>query len=158
MLFTLECHPPEAPRHRELLEDLVAVARRPEVVESLLQYLPRVARALLAGGEPGHLEVVEGLVARTPTQMRYYRNDLASARAELAEARGDLAGAATLHAEAASAWAEHDCPLEEAHAWLGEARCRTALGEGTDAARRARDMFRDMGAEGLVPLAQRLLP
>ncbi|HEX5088977.1 MAG TPA: AAA family ATPase [Nocardioides sp.] len=159
VLFSAECHPPGTARHGELLEDLVALVRTPEAVANLLQYLPRIARVVAGGGDPDHLEVIDELVAQTPTTMRYYRNNVASARAELAEARGDLTTAVALHAEAASAWAEHECPLEEAYARLGEARCRHALGEtATDAATTVRDLFQDMGAEGLVPLAQRLLP
>jgi hypothetical protein len=69
--------------------------------------------------------------------------------------------AAKGHAEAAAGWRAFGCPIEEAHALLGAARCEAALGRTGEAAasiRRARDLGRGLGAVMVIREADRLLP
>jgi hypothetical protein len=51
-----------------------------------------------------------------------------TARAALAEAADDHSDALHLHEQAAAAWSSYACPIEEAQALLGVARCSSALG------------------------------
>lgn len=121
--------------------------------------LPHAARVCLLAGT---ITVAESLIPidGAPTYTRA-RLCLTAGRATIAEARGDVEAAAKGHAEAAAGWRAFGCPIEEAHALLGAARCEAALGRTGEAAasiRRARDLGRGLGAVMVIREADRLLP
>ena len=102
-----------------------------EHVDSRVLYLPIAVRAMIAGGD---IDLAESmLVPDDAVTAPRHRYPLLSARAAVAEARGRHAGAAEGYEEAASRWAELECPLEEGLALAGLARCRLALGRADEA-------------------------
>jgi hypothetical protein len=97
-----------------------------------------LARAMIPDGEP-----------------LYLRSKLciAASRAILAEADGDLEDASLRYVDVARAWQAYGCPLEEAHALVGAARCLNALGRAREASagvERARALARSLGARPIL--------
>jgi hypothetical protein len=103
-----------------------------------------VARAMIPEGEPNYLRS---------------RLCIAASRAMLAESDGADEEAAWLYAEAAEGLASYGWPHEEAHAQLGAARCRIALGHARDAEAalaRARELALALGALPMLAEIDRL--
>ncbi|HYK95102.1 MAG TPA: BTAD domain-containing putative transcriptional regulator [Candidatus Dormibacteraeota bacterium] len=139
-----------------LIEELERVTRGRDPSQRIHE-LPHAARICLAAGT---IDVAEALVPHrnVPTYARA-RLCLASARAISAESRCSVAEAADLHATAADGWRDFGNPLEEAHARIGQARCREALGQGDLAAGAlgvARRIGRGLGAVVLLRDADRV--
>lgn len=77
-----------------------------------------------------------------------------------AEHEGLLEPAAERFAQTASRWRAFGAPYEEAHALLGQGRCRVALGRGDDASaplRRAARLFKRLGAAPALSQTLQLL-
>jgi class 3 adenylate cyclase/tetratricopeptide (TPR) repeat protein len=110
-----------------------------------------LAEAARVGAAAGDVSAVARILADPYPPLPRAEAMRESARAVIAEAEGDLAGAHLLHRSAAERWATFGHVYEHAHALLGAARCRRALGEeprGDLAAARGR--FQALGAIPLV--------
>jgi hypothetical protein len=141
-----------------LIDELERVTRGRDPSQRVHE-LPLAARVCRASGTVAvALALIPSRGAPTYTRARLC---LASAHAEVAEARGELGPAVDLHAVAAAGWRAFGCPLEEAHALLGRARCLVALERSTEAVgsvRDARRIARRLGARQLSVEAQSLFP
>ena len=132
----------------ELLSD-------PAAYELFRQFLSRLARILAAAGE---LDLLAQIIQDTPTGMVLYDHNILAARATLAQARHEHADALSLYDEAATAWASYGYPLEQAHALIGAAQCRTALGQpARPQLVEARDILERIGARPLLAETEGLL-
>jgi class 3 adenylate cyclase/tetratricopeptide (TPR) repeat protein len=139
-----------------LVDELVSTLHDPDVDAELSQLLGRLARVLAPAG---YSSLLARIAHHTPPGLLLYDNQLLSARAIIAETEARDERAVELYAQAATAWASFHCPLEQAYALLGAARCSGAL--GTPArhrlAREARDIARQLGALPLVTEAEHQL-
>jgi DNA-binding SARP family transcriptional activator/class 3 adenylate cyclase/tetratricopeptide (TPR) repeat protein len=118
--------------------------------------LPALARSASQLGDP---ELLAQLTSSVGGQLAIQLHAVATARALEAELRGDYRRAAELYAAAASRWEGFGNRFEQAHALLGEGRCLTA---GRDhsaelSLRRARELFKDMGARSRVAECESLI-
>jgi DNA-binding SARP family transcriptional activator len=140
-----------------LIDELERVTRGRDPSQRVHE-LPLAARVCRAAGT---IAVTEALIPTrgAPTYTRA-RLCLASANAEVAETRGQPRKAVELHAVAAAGWQAFGCPLEEAHARLGMARCLLALDRAAEAVEAARDadrIGRQLGARQVTAEAERLV-
>jgi hypothetical protein len=119
-------------------------ARLPELVRCALS----LGDAVLAG------RLADGVEPRTPLVER----SLYTVRAALAEV-DDPERAAALFADVAARWQEFGQLPEQAHALLGEGRCRIAAGlpEAATPLWRARELFGTMGLRQSMGEADALL-
>jgi tetratricopeptide (TPR) repeat protein len=124
---------------RSLAESEYGGSRRSPVAE-----LVRLAVALR------HTDLAVRLREKERGTFRRTDNALLTADALLAEANGAHEQAHALYADAVARWREWGFVLEEAHALVGLARCRFALGPPGDAEqplREAREIFERLGAQ-----------
>ena len=140
----------DAPQAIALIDELERRTRGSDLSRRL-QELPLVTRLCVAAGVP---ELPQAFLAAggTPAFPRG-RLMLASGRATLAEAAGEHVIARTLYSDAAAGWRNHGCPMDEAHALLGLARCDLLLGDAAGAeraSRAARRIARRLGARPLL--------
>jgi tetratricopeptide (TPR) repeat protein len=77
----------------------------------------------------GHGSLLARIIAHTPGGIAFYDHNILSARAAIALAEGEHRLARDLHGAAAAAWSSYRCPIEQAQALLGEARCSLAMGQ-----------------------------
>jgi class 3 adenylate cyclase/tetratricopeptide (TPR) repeat protein len=149
LLIAIGCASTGAPLDvNDLTAELVTTLQDPQTDPDVVTELPGLARVLCVAGHRG---LVNRIIEHTPTGMRLYDNDVLAARAVLAESDGDPGRALQLYLEAARAWADYGCPLEQAQAHLGAARCLAAIGEpARGALLAARDLLREIGARLLL--------
>ena len=137
------------------IEALTEYLGNPDTHSVFAQFLARLARILAPAGE---LDLLTQVIEDTPKGMVLYDNNILSARAVLAETRGEHADALGLHDAAAAAWASYGYPLEQAHALIGAAQCRAALGEPAKAQLvEARDILARIDARPLLAETERML-
>ncbi len=146
-------------RHRDGDDEhsiaLLELLRDPAAYELFRQVLSRLARILAADDE---LDLLADIIEDTPAGIVLFDCNTLSARATLSQARGDHAEALGLYDGAATAWASYGYPLEQAHALIGGAQCRTALGQPASAQlEEARSILERIGAGPLLADTERLL-
>jgi hypothetical protein len=102
----------------------------PEPPELTLDFLTAFARA---SAFAGRLMPVRKLLDVADPSVPYYARHASTAEAILREADDEWALAAQLYEGVAVDWRENGYLVEHAHALVGFARCRIALGRGADA-------------------------
>ena len=132
---------------RALLTELTDVGIRNE--PEYAPYLPALARAACAISAP---DLIARLSAGVPDRHPFQQHALMAVRAIETELAGNHARAADLYAEAAERWHAFTSTLEEAHALLGEGRCRAHLADpaATSPLSSARALFAGMNARPRV--------
>jgi class 3 adenylate cyclase/tetratricopeptide (TPR) repeat protein len=141
--------------HHAMALDLVReFGRETEGYDSYrIQFLPDAARVLLATGRQQLLETL--ILDDDRARNARTRNALATVHAIRAEGLGEREEAAGRYAACAEAWLSYGSILERAHALLGEARCRRALGDlgAGERLAAARELYESLGA---VPMVRRI--
>jgi tetratricopeptide (TPR) repeat protein len=131
-----------------LVDELVSTLQDPDIDAELSQLLGRLARVL---GPAGHSDLVARISDHTPPGLLLYDNQVLTARAVVAETDAQDEHAAELYSQSATAWASFRCPLEQAHALLGAARCSMAVGAPSrHLVIEARDIAERLGAFPLL--------
>lgn len=118
--------------------------------------LPVIVRVAVAGGRP---ELGRELAPDDEPPYERARLCVSTGWAELAEADGNLELAVEQHSATAAGWAAYGCPLEEALAHIGAARCQAALGRpelAREPIARARALAHALGAAPLLSEIARL--
>jgi class 3 adenylate cyclase/tetratricopeptide (TPR) repeat protein len=138
-----------------LIDELVRVLDDPEADADLGQDVRLLARLLAPAG---YGPLVERIVGHIPSGITLYDNNILAARAALAEADGDHTVALRLHERAAMAWSSYACPVEEAQALLGVARCCLAMGrQASEPLAAARALLSGLKAGPLLAEADAIL-
>jgi tetratricopeptide (TPR) repeat protein len=138
-----------------LMDELVSTLGDPDVDADLGQDVRLLARLLAPAG---HGSLVERIAEHIPSGITFYEHNILTARAALAEAAGDHSASLRLYDQAAVAWSSYACPIEEAYALLGVARCALAMGrQASEPLAAARALLAELKAGPLLAEADTML-